>query len=97
MDTIRYAQDTWFSGGAVLSGSVFGGGRFQDLNLRRESSEQRGHVNAAAGADPCCRTPGGPWPWSCSAPTARSGTGSVAASRPELRGGSAPSCRQGSR
>ncbi len=50
LNTIRYAEGTWLGGGAEGYRTLFGGGRFQNLDHHPEISVHRGYVSAAAGA-----------------------------------------------
>lgn len=50
LNTIRYAEGTWLGGAAEGYRTLFGGGRFQNLDHHPEITVDRGYVSAAAGA-----------------------------------------------
>jgi lysozyme len=50
LNTIRYAEGTWLGGAAEGYRTLFGGGRFQNLDHHPEVMVDRGYVSAAAGA-----------------------------------------------
>ncbi len=50
LNTIRYAEGTWFGGSQAGYQVLYGGGRFADLSRHPDVVVQRGYASAAAGA-----------------------------------------------